>query len=319
MRTDVFHEGEIAVQARAGERAIAVRNGAMLRATITGGALPFLAQQRTVAIALQAADGRLWASLWFGHAGFFRSPDGQTVTITRDVQCIGNDDPVWTHLRRGSQLGLLAIELGSRRRLRINGVVSTITGDVVTIEVREVFPNCPKYIQRRQLQEAQEANPATNQGLRRSHANGAAIDDERRALIEATDTLFVASQHVVRGVDVSHRGGASGFVRVLDEHTLRIPDYPGNSMFQTLGNFEIDGRASVVITDFRRGRLLSITGSARLRFGPEDPQQPTAGTGRYWELAVERWIEHAMPARYRWQLLDASPFNPPPFAGAGTP
>jgi predicted pyridoxine 5'-phosphate oxidase superfamily flavin-nucleotide-binding protein len=303
---DVFHEGEIAVQERAGERGMAVRTGAMVRETVMEAALPFLAQQRTVAIAAEGSDGRLRASLWLGRPGFVASPDGRAVTITRALQRMGGGDPVLAHLREGGNVGLLAIDLGSRRRLRINGRVSVITTDAIAIDVRESFPNCPKYIQRRRLHEETGARAPG------SDATGVALDGPRRALIERADTLFVASHHPVRGADVSHRGGAQGFVRVVGSRTLRIPDYPGNSLFQTLGNFEVDGRAGVVVVDFGGGRLLSMTGQATLSFGAEDPQHPTGGTGRYWELAVEEWLEHAMPAAYRWERLDPSPFNPPP-------
>jgi hypothetical protein len=62
-------------------------------------------------------------------------------------------------------------------------------------------------------------------------------------------------------------------------------------MFLTLGNLAVDDRAGVAVVDCDRGRLLSLTGRARLTFGVEDPAHPTGGTGRYWELSVERWIE----------------------------
>ena len=92
---------------------------------------------------------------------------------------------------------------------------------------------------------------------------------ERRALIERADTAFVGSLHPARGVDASHRGGAPGFIQVVDATTLRVPDYPGNSMFMTLGNFEVDSRASLAVLDFERGRVVSFSGSARLHFEVE--------------------------------------------------
>jgi hypothetical protein len=139
--------------------------------------------------------------------------------------------------------------------------------------------------------------------------SGRELDEERRALVERADTAFVGSLHPTRGVDASHRGGAPGFIHVVDTTTLRVADYPGNGMFMTLGNFEIDSRASLAVLDFERGRVVSFSGSARLRFEVEDPQHPTGGTGRYWDLAVREWVQCDLPTA-GWQLIDRSPFNP---------
>jgi hypothetical protein len=141
--------------------------------------------------------------------------------------------------------------------------------------------------------------------------SGRELDEDRRALVEHADTAFVGSLHPRRGVDASHRGGAPGFIRVVDTTTLRVADYPGNGMFMTLGNFEIDSRASLAVVDFERGRVVSFSGSARLRFEMEDPQHPTGGTGRYWDLTVREWVQEDLPTA-RWQLIDRSPFNPSP-------
>jgi predicted pyridoxine 5'-phosphate oxidase superfamily flavin-nucleotide-binding protein len=301
---EVYHEGEIAVQERAGERELALRNGAMITTTVRGTAHDFLAHQRTVAVATHDDEGQLWATLWFGLTGFVKTVDGRVVTIAPPPRV--ELDPVQANLRVGRDLGMLAIELGSRRRLRINGHIDMLSDDRIDVVVRESFPNCPKYIQRRHLVEDTEGFPSP------PPASGSSLDEPRRALIQQTDTLFVASRHPRRGADASHRGGEPGFVHVLDDHTLRIPDYPGNSMFQTLGNLAIEPRAGLVMIDFAHGRLLSLTGIASLSFGVEPVGHPTGGTARTWEFSVARWVEYDVPAARRWKWIDSSPFNPPP-------
>jgi uncharacterized protein len=300
-----FHDGELAVQERAGERDIACRHGAAISPRIIPGALPFLARQRLVALAAAGESGHLWTSVWCGQPGFVHSADGQRVSIRLSLLAPSPDDPVMRGLSIGRDVGMLAIEFASRRRLRINGTVEGMSTDTIDVLVRESVPNCPKYIQRRQPHEA--SAPPSN---RKPTAWGRAVDVERRALVERADTAFVGSLHPARGVDVSHRGGAPGFIQVLDAATLRVPDYPGNGMFMTLGNFEIDSRASLAALDFERGRAVSFSGSARLHFDAESPQQPTGGSGRYWDLSVREWVEFELPASLRWELLDASPFNP---------
>ena len=232
---EVFHEGEIAVQERAGERAVARRNGTMLSDRIMAGARPFLAAQQMVAVAAFDADDHRWASLWFGPPGFVRSDeDGGVVRVTASPGGTSPDDPLASHLPPGQSLGLLAIELSSRRRLRINGVVSARGPGTMDVEVREAFPNCPKYIQRRHRGASLAADASE------TSERGESLDARRRDLIARADTAFVASGHPTRGVDASHRGGSPGFIRVEGTRTLCFPDYPGNSMFQTLGNLAVD-------------------------------------------------------------------------------
>jgi len=303
--TQPFHDGEIAVQERAGERDLACRHGAAISSRIVPGALSFLARQRLLALSAAGNDGHLWTSVWYGEPGFAQSADGQRVSILPSLMTASPDDPVLRRLAIGRDLGILAIEFASRRRLRINGTVEAITADEIRIFVRESVPNCPKYIQRRQPHDA-----STTPSSRRPSECGRTVDEERRALIERADTAFVGSLHPARGVDASHRGGAPGFIQVVDATTLRVPDYPGNSMFMTLGNYAIDSRASLAALDFERDQVVSFSGSARLHFEVENPQHPTGGTGRYWDFVVREWVQFALPCALRWELLDASPFNP---------
>ncbi len=278
---DIFHEGEIAVQERVGERAVARKNGRLVGAVIPEGARPFLSRQRMIAV----AHGDLWATIVFGDPGFVSTEDGQIVSFEHGL---AENDPI----------GLLAIDFESRKRLRINGVALAEN----RVRVREAYPNCPKYIQRRRWFEGQplDRGPAES---------GTSLDAVRASSIRRTDTMFVASRHPLRGMDVSHRGGNPGFVHVHD-NTLTVPDYPGNGMFNTLGNFEIDRTAGIAVMDFETGRTLQMSGTVDVSFIADDPRHPTGGTGRYWRFHVRAWRDEPMPPTYRWDLLDASPYNP---------
>lgn len=300
-----YHEGERAVQARHGTRDEAERQAAMIGTAIPKPARAFLAVQRTLAVGALDELGRPWASLWPGPPGFVTSTDGRTVRVARDAGRPAPDDPLGALLVPGRAVGLLAIELATRRRLRVNGTIAAADGARVTIDVREVFPNCPKYIQRRAPIAA-----GPDRAVAPSE-RGRVLDAARRAFLERADTLFVASSHPIRGVDVSHRGGAPGFVAVRDDRTLWIPDYQGNGMFQTLGNFEVAPHAGLVAVDFERRRLLSLTGAVSISRGAEDPAHPSGGTGRYWSLVVAEWREFAAPAGLAFRLVEPSPFNPP--------
>lgn len=302
---DTFHEGERFVQERAGEREAALRNGGIVGDTIPSRAIPFLAQQPMLVIGHADAQGAVWGSLLFGVPGLVSSVDGRSVVLDRTRIEENRDDAVWESLVPGAELGLLAIELASRRRLRINGVVMETDDRHVVIRVRQAYPNCPKYIQRRHIR----ADGAASPDERPARASGVSLDAARTAVIGRADTFFVASRHPTRGLDVSHRGGPPGFVRVLDANRLRIPDYPGNSMFNTFGNFAVDDRAGLVFLDFGRRSVLQMSGSAELRFVErEDPSQPTGGTGRYWDFHVARWFELPLATRLTWDGPEVSPY-----------
>ena len=300
-----FHEGERAIQQRAGESAIADRNVTLVSDTVIGGARPFIAKQFMVALGSVDASGDVWASALFGQPGFIHSTDGRAIQI--DVPEGSRDpvDPLWTNLASGRDLGMLFIELGSRRRYRVNGTVSRIDGNGVEVSIREAYPNCPKYIQRRHLR-ALGASGEPSQA-----AYGTVLRGNVTQLIRQADTLFVATRHVDTGADASHRGGGAGFIQVVDEQTLRIPDYHGNSLFNTLGNLQVDSRAGLYIPDFANGQSLQLTGTATVEWDQADPDRVTGGTGRFWVFHVAKWILRDAIPRAEWEYLDASPFNPP--------
>src|SRR4030095_12436506 len=104
------------------------------------------------------------------------------------------------------------------------------------------------------------------------------------------DTLFIASVHADAGADASHRGGQPGFVRVLDERRLLIPDYAGNTMFQTLGNIAADPRVGLLFVDFDTGATLQLTGRARILWEPE-ALAPLRGADRALEGEIDEIVE----------------------------
>ena len=304
MSRQPFHAGEIAVQQRTGERDPARRNGVGIASHIPSGARPFLLRQRLIAVSAAGDDRQLWTSVWCGEPGFVHSADTQRLTIERGLTTAANHDPVLRRLAPGRPVGTVVIDLATRRRLRINGIVETVSAAAIDIHVHETVGNCPKYIQRRELGPAAAAAPPEPIA-----ESGVVLDDIRRRIIERADTVFVGSVHRERGLDTSHRGGAPGFVRVADAATLQVPDYPGNSMFMTLGNFEVDPRASLAVLDFKAGAIVALSGSAHLHADGDRLGLSTGGTGRWWDFAIREWQHFAVPS-LRAALIESSPYNP---------
>lgn len=229
------------------------------------------------------------ATVAVGAPGFVASPDALHLRIAAPPP---PGDPAGPHLREGCEIGLLGLDLSNRRRNRANGTIIARDGDGITVRVRESYGNCPKYIQRR-VAEPIEARPGRTDPL--SHLDGPA-----RAAIAAADTLFVASrarEGLDGGVDISHRGGRPGFVRVEGD-TLTVPDFSGNRYYNTLGNLLGDGRAALLIPDFANGDLLVLQGMVTIDWSGRDSAE-FAGAERSWRFEVVRG----------WRRLDALPFR----------
>ncbi len=305
----VFHEGELAVQRRAHVAEPAERNSAMIRDVIPRGAIAFLREQRMAVVGSGSEDGSVWASVIFGPAGFVdAAEDGRSLTIGIPKEVREAGDPAWESLRTGGRVGLLAIDLSNRRRLRVNGSGSWVNAGKLRLSVEEAFGNCPKYIQRRVAAGGRPAAPRSVGAERR----GEVLDEGVIEAIQSADTFFIASMHRERGFDVSHRGGRTGFIEVLDAQTLRIPDYAGNNMFNTLGNLAVNPKAGITIPDFERGTQLQLTGGAEIIWDQPDAVNATGGTGRFWIFRADRWVESEMPNGPRFRFVDFSPFNPQP-------
>jgi uncharacterized protein len=306
MKKQFFHEGELAVQRLANEAETASYRTDMVRDAIPAGALPFLRQQSMLAAGSMDDSGHVWASMLFGKPGFLTpAADARGLSIDLDQTIPLPDDPLLSNLENHPEIGLLAIELITRRRLRINGIAQRI-GNLVSVSIRESYPLCPKYIQRRELRLSAQNGKTLSPELREGHALGA----EQRAQISAADTFFVASTHSERGPDVSHRGGRKGFVEIVSETVLRVPDFPGNSMFNTLGNLSVNPNAGLVFPDFKNSRILQLVGQATLQWNQPDPSEQSGGTHRFWDFHIEYWRETKLNGAFRAELLEYSPFNP---------
>lgn len=207
---------------------MAAHVGGIIRPTIPPAAREFLDEQPMIVVGSVGGDGRVWASLPTGEPGFVQALDERTVEI--DAAPVPGD-PLADNLRgEGTAVGMISIDFDSRRRVRLNGRAEANLG-VITVSARQVYANCPKYIQARRW-ESREGPGRSRNGARRTRRPS----EEQRRLISGADTFFIASFHPEGGADASHRGGMPGFVRFVDEGTLEFPDYAGNAMFNTLGN-----------------------------------------------------------------------------------
>jgi uncharacterized protein len=128
-------------------------------------------------------------------------------------------------------------------------------------------------------------------------------------MIEAADTFFVASyvehDNGQRSVDVSHRGGRPGFVKV-ERNRLTIPDYAGNLHFNTLGNLLVNPQAGLLFIDFSNGNVLQLYGRAEVLL--DSPAiQAFEGAERLWTLQVEQVVQRPAAVSLRWAFKAYAP------------
>ncbi|MEZ2296187.1 pyridoxamine 5'-phosphate oxidase family protein [Variovorax sp. RCC_210] len=311
MDDTVFHPGERMVQERTGERAIALLNARNISAHIPAAARNFVAQQRWCVVGAADAEGGVSASLLIGEPGFLQAAEDLAslrMALVDPHDRLRTIAPIGA-LEAGQSVAVLLIELQTRRRLRVNGHVASASGGLLDVTVGQAFPVCPRYIQKR---EPEIAEPATEPGTDTSPAllaGGSAFDDTVAQWVTTADTLFIASLGPGGAADVSHRGGRPGFVQVVG-NVLRIPDYNGNSMFNTLGNLAMDARCGLVLPGGDGVRQLQLNGRAKACFDVLDGAESTGGTGRWIEFTVESWRVSPLNLPLRWRFIEASPFNP---------
>jgi predicted pyridoxine 5'-phosphate oxidase superfamily flavin-nucleotide-binding protein len=296
----IYHSGERHMQKEAGAGEAAANMGRMVLPVIAHLYVDFIHSQPFVI--LGAADGRgtVWSSVLSASPGFMKVLDEQTLGIDAlpDEQ-----DPLSGIIRDGSDIGLLLIDLSTRRRLRLNGSVVMGCGGF-SVQTRQVYSNCPRYIQSRTCEASGNSSAS-----RQSAHQATSLNVEQRERIGRADTFFVASYHPEGGADVSHRGGFPGFVQALDEKTIAWPDYNGNGMFNTLGNIIENPGCGLLFLDFETGRTLQLSGTAEI-IPDKERAAPCPGAERIIEFRIERTVDTENATHLRWRFNEYSPDNP---------
>ncbi len=292
-----FHEGEQRVQARLGVREQiepwarqVVHDTLPEEHRLFHQSLPFLVA------AARDRDGRPWATLLTGPSGFVRSPDARRLSI--DARPVPGD-ALERSLTPGAELGLLGIDLATRRRNRVNGRIGNGNAGVIEFEVDQAFGNCPQYIHERSWTRVRE--PHNRPPARHATRLNAAM----RQWIGGADTLFIASGHrgdaanPIYGMDASHRGGDPGFVHVASDTRLVIPDYAGNNHYNTIGNLIMDARAGLLFVDFEGGSMLQLTGRTSIDWDSQAVSR-FPGARRLINFELEQAVELQAALPLRW-------------------
>ena len=303
-----YHAGEIAAQNKAGTRGAAAELAAVMTDSLNFSSNhdEFLAARTfSVLTSVDIVSGNIWVTPLFGKDGDLDAVSENEIIVSSDCIPVGdvlNDCPADT------PLSLLAIDLYQRRRLRINGVAKSSNNRSDTnlvFGVKEYSPNCPKYINQREIvPDSQGAAPINTLAIREERNSLSESDQE---FVHAMDTLWIGSYAPGVGADTNHRGGKPGFIRVTSPTTIEWPEYRGNGMFFTSGNLEVNDRAGVTLIDFDTGSLIQMTGRAEVDWQHDGSYE---GATRVIRFQIEAVVRVDQATTHRWQRLDYSPYNP---------
>jgi len=303
----VFHEGEQIVQERMGVRETSKKLGSrFVRDHLTAEQQEFYQELPFIFVGSVDESGRPWASVLYGRPGFLSTPADSTLRVQASPFF---GDPLRESLVEGAELGFLGIEFDTRRRNRVNGRVVKKENDSFDVMINQSFGNCPQYIQSRQIKRLPEGGALRDPGAIRKFTR---LSEHARRIINKADNFYIATyfssfrQDKRQGADVSHRGGRPGFVRVVDERTVKFPDFPGNNLFNTLGNIELNPVAGLLFIDFDTGDLLYLTGDVKVDWGGVEVAQ-FDGAQRFVELSITSGLIVVAGLPFQWSFKSYSP------------
>ena len=137
------------------------------------------------------------------------------------------------------------------------------------------------------------------------------FSDEDRAFIRRSSMFFIATTDTHGYPDCSYKGGLPGFVRVLDERTLCIPDYDGNGMYRTWGNVRVNAHVGLLFIDFQRPQRLRVNGVAQV--SEDDPLRPEfPGSVFIVRVTADRIFANCPRYIHKMQLVEESVYAPKP-------
>lgn len=286
-----------------------------------------------LAIGTLDAQSRPWTTLWGGRKGLAQRLGGNIIGIKTQVP--NRHDPVLEELvgteangtvvreaeGKERMISGLTIDLPSRKRVKlygrmiagalgeredeVTGTVQTIAEVQLVMKIEQSLGNCPKYLNCKTFEPAVSAPVLEHVG--------ATLCEKGLALVRKADLFFISSSNGNEDMDTNHRGGPSGFIRVVSNDSsgtvLCFPEYSGNRLYQTLGNLATTPRAGLCIPDFATGDLLFLTTETETLIGPAATEVlPRSNLAVKLTVTASRYVSSALP--FRGIAGEQSPYNP---------
>ncbi|MBU2531244.1 MAG: pyridoxamine 5'-phosphate oxidase family protein [Alphaproteobacteria bacterium] len=116
------------------------------------------------------------------------------------------------------------------------------------------------------------------------------LTEAEMAFIQARDSFYMATMSASGWPYVQHRGGPTGFVRILGPDAFGIADYRGNRQYLTVGNLDENNRASLFFMDYPNRRRLKVLAYARVVTFEDDPDLIAKLSDSGYRAKVERGL-----------------------------
>ncbi|USP79380.1 hypothetical protein yc1106_06654 [Curvularia clavata] len=333
-----WHSGERTIQEMLGVSTASRPNPTSLEFPPAHGAR--IASNHLLSLGALDDEDRPWTTIWGGKRGFAKriakgvleirtlvdhqyDPVAQAL-LASTTQC-ESARPVTTQRKLMSGL---SIDFNSRDRVKVMGRLLTSEardhsdnmGEIqLAMAVQESTGNCPKYINKRDVQIHVPSPHLVSDSLPLPQG---AID-----LIHKTDLIFISSTNG-DSMDTNHRGGPAGFIRIASNEAIRedgsggvvlvYPEYSGNRLYQSLGNLYLNPKIGIAVPDFETSNVLYMTGTAQLLLGEQaTPVMPHCKMLLQVRVQAARFIADGLP--FRGSLGEMSPYAPPVRALASEP
>ncbi len=135
------------------------------------------------------------------------------------------------------------------------------------------------------------------------------IDDDDRSFIERCDMFFIATADADGRPQCSYKGGAPGFVKVLDERTIAFPNYDGNGMFLTAGNALVNPHVGLLFIDFENRKRMRLNGIASQ--AEDDPLLGEWPEAQFvWRVRATEVFPNCPRYIHQYRLVERSRFVP---------
>lgn len=303
---EVFSKGELHVQKLAGEDEIAQTRTSMAQNNqLNNFSAGFIFNQLLFNITSIDEENRVWISTLTGKPNLIEIIDSVTIRINKALIITPLEDVLFSNIKFNKEVGLLFIDWETSRRFRLNGKIEE-DNNYLVINIQEIYGICPKYIQKRSF----EYTTKEVKDIRLT--KGTEITGTHKLLIENASTFFLGTRGASKKADASHKGGKPGFVKFISSDTIRVPDYSGNSMFNSLGNIYENPNSGLVFIDYKSNKMLQLTGKGEIQFHQENESdlKESGDTGRFWLFKIEHWILTENFNQINWDFISYSPFNP---------
>jgi uncharacterized protein len=250
----VYHDGERYIQEQMGVRDKSDSLSSMIYHEMPVVAAQFLESLNFAVVTFSTSNQELFSSVLFDINSFITILHTKEIVINLEKSSFIPDNILG---EKNLNIGLLGLEFENRMRIRVNGK-GKIEDNKLFLVIDEVYSNCPKYINDRKIVGKVDF---FNDSILDKYTT---LVNECKKIIENSDTFFIATNHENKGSDISHKGGKKGFLKIISPTQLEFDDFPGNNMYNTLGNIYTNPNISILIVDFASNDILHINGHAKI-------------------------------------------------------